>query len=348
MIIFSNNNAMFGGSLSVDSNGNATFKGNSVIQFNMNTAGNGGAIALQNITVVKFQEQTKVIFKDNTATVAGGALYSSRTSSTFFTQYSTGLFYNNSAKFGDNIFTKNNSSVTITANSTVKFNDNIARWYGGVPYSSKYGYSDITINRDGTVNCNDLQTLLVCIHQSCFCEVIDSVLTNLTNNTQIDLSVNVTLSSIITLADHNNISIIGHHNPTINCSNAGGVKFMNCQNCMIEGITWQGCGIKIVNVSTFPAIAFDHSINITVHNCTFKHSVGQAVVLSDVSRNVEINQCKFLHNKCYEGHGTAIHFSSSDSHRKNIQLLFSINNSNFSRNERSKSIIYCSRYNHNR
>ena len=145
-----------------------------------------------------------------------------------------------------------------------------------------------------------------------------------------------------------NISITGHNNPTVNCSNAGGLKFTYCHNCKIQGIIWQGCGAKNVNDSTVPVIEFYRSINITFQNCTFQHSVGPAVVLLDTSGNVKINQCRFLHSKIYKGHGTAIHFSSPKSHRSNTQLLFRINNSNFSKNEQSQSIIYISQYNNDK
>ena len=219
LALFHNNTAMFGGSLVITNNGFATFKGNSVVQFNMNRAESGGAILIQNTSVLRSEERAKVSFEDNIATVAGGAITSVMTSDVFFTQYSTVLFYNNSAQMGESIYTEEDSSVTITANSTVKFNNNTARWYGGVPYSNKYGYSDISFDSNGTVTCSDPETLPVCIHQSCFCQVIDNVLASLTSNIQIDLSINVILSSIITLSDFNNISIIGHHNPTINCSN---------------------------------------------------------------------------------------------------------------------------------
>ena len=180
-----------------------------------------------------------------------------------FSLHNTPQYYFMIAQFGGSAYTKEDSSVTITANSTVKFNNNTVRWYGGIPYSNEYGYSDISIDSNGTVTCSDPETLPVCTHQSCFCQVIDNVLASLTSNVQVDLSINVTLSSIITLSDLNNISIIGHHNPTINCSNAGEVKFTSCHNCTIEGITWDGCGTK-----------FYHSTDITIQNSTFQHSVG--------------------------------------------------------------------------
>ena len=183
-------------------------------------------------------------------------------------------------------------------------------------------------------------------YQNCFCQVIDNVLDSLNrlSNAQIDLSVNVTLSSVITLSDLNNISIIGHHNPTINCSNAGGVKFISCHNCTIEGITWDGCGIKNVNGSTIPGIEFYHSTNITIQNCTFQYSAGQAVILSELSGKVTVKHCRFLFNTHHVGHGTAIYFSSK-SLQEYVQLLFIISNCNFRINKGSNNIVYIVQYN---
>ena len=283
----------------VENNSITAFRGRSIIQFNLNRANDGGAIALQNRPVMRCEEQVIITFMDNIAAVLGGTLYSIMYSNVFFTQYSTVLFINNS---DNSIYTKGDSSVTITTNATVTFNNNTARWYGGVPFSNIYGYSDIAFDSNGVVTCSDPETLLVYIHQNCFCHVINHALASLTSNNYINLSVNVTLSSIITLTNLINISIIGHNNPTINCSN-GGVKFTSCHNCTIEGIIWDGCGAEYVNGSIDPAINFQHSTNITIHKCTFQHSVGQAIVLSEVTGSVKINYCKFLCNKHYEGHG---------------------------------------------
>ena len=150
----------------------------------------------------------------------------------------------------------------------------------------------------------------------------------------------MTLSSIITVSGRVNISIIGHHNPIINCSNGGGLKFTSCHNCTIEGITWDGCGAENINGSVIPAIEFYNSANITIQNCTFQHSVGQAVVLSKVSGNVRINHCGFLHNMHYKGHGTAVYFSPSNNFQEYTEIFFTINRSHFSKNKGTHSIIY--------
>ena len=118
----------------------------------------------------------------------------------------------------------------------------------------------------------------------------------------------MTLHSIVTLSGHVNISIIGHHNPTINCTN-GGLKFTYCHNCKTEGITWDGCGAKNINSNIIAVIKLYHSTNI-IRNCTLQHSVGQAIILSEVIGNVKINQCSFLYNKHYKGYNTAVYFSN--------------------------------------
>ena len=246
------------------------------------------------MSVIRFEEHSKITFENNTATMTGGAICSLQTSNTFFTQWSTVLFYNNNAQFGESIYTNYNSSVTITTNATVMFNNDIARWYGGVPYSNKYGYSDIEFDSNGIVTCSNLESLPVCINQVCFCQSIDNVLDSLTSNTHIDISINVTLSSVIPLVNLYNISITGHNNPIINCSSDGGVMFTNCHNCTIKGITWNGCGGKETNDNTtVPVIGFYHFTNVTIQNCTFQHSVGQAVVLSEIPENIKIHHCGF-------------------------------------------------------
>ena len=148
----------------------------------------------------------------------------------------------------------------------------------------------------------------------------------------------MTLTSNITLSGHVNISIIGYNNPTIKCSDGGGLKFTDCHNCTIEGITWYGCGAENFNCRNIPVIEFYHSTNITIQNCTFQHSVGQTVVLLEVSGNA-IHHCNFLHNKLYKGHGTTV-YCSSNNLQKVTQQVFTISNTNFSNNEGTKRIVY--------
>ena len=58
-----------------------------------------------------------------------------------------------------------------------------------------------------------------------------------------------------------------------------------------------------------PGLKFIYSSNIKIQNCSFHHSVGQAIVLSEVSGYLNITHSEFINNIHYRGHGAAIHCS---------------------------------------
>ena len=179
---------------------------------------------------------------------------------------------------------------------------------------------------------------LCCIYGNCSCPSLYNALTNLTSNVLINITTDVVLSSIIPLVDLANITITGHNNPTVNCNDSGGLHFISCNNCTIEGITWYGCGARNISDdgNVFPVLQSYSSSDITIKNCSFQHSIGQAVVLSEMIGYVNIDHCNFSYNKQYEDHGTAIHYNSSNI----FQLSFTITNCIFSYNEGAKSVAY--------
>ena len=59
---------------------------------------------------------------------------------------------------------------------------------------------------------------ICCVYGNCTCNSLDHALANLTSNVLINITTDVTLSSLIKLSDLENISIIGHNNPTVNCN----------------------------------------------------------------------------------------------------------------------------------
>ena len=136
------------------------------------------------------------------------------------------------------------------------------------------------------------------------------------------------------------ISIIGHNNPTVNCKGVAGIHFTFCNNCIINGITWDGCGTGNIDNHTLPGLKLSYSSNITIQNCSFQHSMGQAVVLSDILEDVNINHCKFVNNSHYRGHGAAISYSSNNYIMNYPTLLFEICNCNFTNNEGAESLVY--------
>ena len=151
---------------------------------------------------------------------------------------------------------------------------------------------------------------------------IVDILNNVTNNTIINISTDVVLSSNVIREGLNNITIIGQGNPTVKCSGIGSVKFVSCNNVTIEGISWKRCGFKTQDEAyTNSGIAFYSSSSIAIQNCSFHHSTGQAVVLLKVSGNVYITNCLFTHNKYYNHHGAAIYYTSSLEQSTQVQLV---------------------------
>ena len=195
---------------------------------------------------------------------------------------------------------------------------------------------------DGSVGSGNGQSILT-IDRGLFTNfsdcALDHQLGNLTNNGLINITADMMLLSIVSLVGLENVSIIGHDNPTVNCDNVGGIYFDNCHNCTIIGITWEKCGNK---TDSKPAIELYNSSNIIIQNCFFLLSQTQVIALSEISGNVSINNCKFVFNKHFEGKGTVIHYLSKIKYHFSAFQLIMISDCNFTQNGASTdtSIIY--------
>ena len=184
------------------------------------------------------------------------------------------------------------------------------------------------------INNNDLLTSgeddnshICCVRRNCSYSSLDQCLANLTSNVLINITTDVTLSSLVRVS---NLSIIGHSYPTVKCTSelgVGGIHFAFCHNCTIQGITWDGCGSP-----DEPGLKFSNSSNVAIKNCCFQYLLGQAVMLFGVLGDVNICDCKFINNNNYMGHGAAIQYCSSNDTRNPFQYVFTINNCNFSYN----------------
>ena len=196
---------------------------------------------------------------------------------------------------------------------------------------------DFASGEDPIASGEDDNSLICCVYGNCSCSSLDHALANLTSNVLINITTDVTLSSLVRASDLENVSIIGHNNPTVNCKKVNGIQFAYSRHLIIQGITWIGCGAK----HTKPGLLLGHSFNVTIQNCTFQHSVGQAIVLLQMSGVVNINNCKFVNNSHYRGHGAAIHYSSSTNNTINYysEFVLTIQNCNFSY-YKMKSLVY--------
>ena len=176
--------------------------------------------------------------------------------------------------------------------------------------------------------------LLCCVYGNCSCYSLYQAMTHLTSNLLLNITTEVTLTSVIHVSNLVNVSIIGHNNPTVYCSGAGGIHYTSCHNCIIQGITWDGCGTD----SDVPGLQLTNSSNITIQECSFQHSRGQAVALSEISGYLNINNCKFANNSHYKGLGAIINILLSTV--KNSLQFFKIQACDFRYNKGARSLIY--------
>ena len=208
----------------------------------------------------------------------------------------------------------------------------------------------VTDSRDDIGNQDETVTRVMrsgrnscCIYGNCSCQSLYGALVNLTSNVLINITTNAELSSIIQRVNLANVTITGYNNPTVNCNNSGGLHFISCSNCTIEGITWKKCGSRNISddENAYPVLQLTNSSNITIQNCSFQHSVGQAVVLLGVSGDVNIKYCSFSYAKQYKVHGTAICYSSNNNYKLIVSPLnIIVSNCNFFNNKEAKSIVY--------
>ena len=177
-----------------------------------------------------------------------------------------------------------------------------------------------------------LPCCLILVHNQSF-DSIDDSLSNATSNSIVNIRSDVVLSSCVLLEGLENVTIIGHGSPAVNCNGTGAIKFVSCKNVTVADVNWEKCGSSIDE--TYPGIEFYNSSNVVIQNCSFHNLTGQAVLMSIVSGNVHIINCNFTHNNNkYEGHGVALHYSIKD----DCHLL--IAKCIFSNNGPTKSVIY--------
>ena len=215
---------------------------------------------------------------------------------------------------------------------------------------------------------NDDKDSTCCVHRNCSCHSLDHALAHLTSNVLLNITTDVTLTSLIHTSNLGNVAIIGHNNPTVNCKGTGGIRFFLCSNCIIQGITWDKCGADNYE----PVLQLTFVYNVIIQNCSFQHSSGQAIELSKVSGYLNIRYCKFVDNSLYKSEFSAIisytflsrsllyeltgqyfyifirhsrHYQSysammEDIIAKSSQLSISIHGCDFSDNRGARSLIY--------
>ena len=165
----------------------------------------------------------------------------------------------------------------------------------------------------------------VCRSNKCNCESLEYIMEGGVHNNSLNIS-----NKVVSLSSYNvlNFSLIGH-NTIVYCNQSSELQ-VKSNDLIIEGITWIGCGCQIKGM-----LSISNCSNITIQTCSFQYSEGQIINITDGSRDIHINDCKFVSNKNYKGHGMAILSQSSS---------FTVNNCYFSSNEGGRSVIYFKQY----
>ena len=122
------------------------------------------------------------------------------------------------------------------------------------------------------------------------------------------------------------------------CNGLGGFHCLSCHGVKIKGIIWDRCGSKNKSDFANPVIKIDKSSAIAIQHCRFQHSIGQAILLIEISGDVIIDHCMFVNNTKYSGNGTVI-YSISESSGSSTTKLF-LSNSDFKGNQGANIIIY--------
>ena len=372
--IFSANTANFGAAILLFYNSEINFKDRSSATFNNNTAINGGAVALYDNCTATIEQFSNLTFSNNAASQCGGALYFSNNSNIIFTGNSVALFtynragdyggaicfnmsssikfeenssanfINNTASFGETTYSKGNSAIILRKTSNLQINNNTARWNYGGQFTNKS--NDIIIDDNGTIRCSDHTEYYVCQYKNCFCKNLEDI----SSNSVVIITDSIKLSSPIHLTELVNISLLGYNSPSVYCESDGGFQFTSCSNVSIANISWHKFSNKVSTTNNItPQIKFYSSSNVTIDNCIFQLSVGQAIVLSEVLGIVSIKHSKFvnnMHSHAKIQHGNAIHYSSSnETESSEDQLTIIISNCNFTDSVGIASLVYLEQHN---
>ena len=329
---FNNNVAISNGGAIHSTDTPISSKSNSHIQFSNNAATRGGAIYSIDNNFISFEGFSNTVFSNNIAKDYGGALLAEDKVEIIFSNNSTVTFANNNAPVGETVYCVSNSNVTTKENSTVMFNDVLAKWCTNtcLPYT---GQGTVTIDSNGLVWCSD-QKAFACLSENCKCNNLGQFLHDIGSNSVVNMSdTKALLSSPVRLWSLTNVLITGQNNLTVFCMNTHAIDINYCNNLTIQGITLIGCGVYSFSISTRAAIRISES-SVIIQKSSFQYSIGPAIQVYSRYRDIiMIDQCNFMNNNNYTGHGTAIFVYY-------LFGTFKISNCNFSYNEGAKSIVY--------
>ena len=221
------------------------------------------------------------------------------------------------------------------------FNNLPAQWCFNTCLKHPSEVSDaINIDSSGLVWCGN-QKAFICLSNKCHCNNLEDTMVSVRDNQEVKITEDIVVLSSTIHINSSNISIIGHNNPTVMCTNNSGLVLHDSTNLTIEGITFIGCGAadsayNILYVDT-PVLDINGCNNVRIQKCSFRYSMGQIIKLQKVRGYVNFSNCKFVSHTLYRDHGAAISIYYKSDDGAFDELI--ISNCNFSSNK-AKSVIY--------
>ena len=137
------------------------------------------------------------------------------------------------------------------------------------------------------------------------CASLDYALSHLQSGDYVNItSAMVSLLSVVKINNVNNITMRGQGNTIVMCNNTGGVSCTNCNDVVIEGITWDQCGDPDLQGLAYPkaygGLNFTNVTNLLINNCTLQHSRVWALSLYLVAGSINISNTQFSSNANYD------------------------------------------------
>ena len=180
--------------------------------------------------------------------------------------------------------------------------------------------------RHGNCTFNSLEAALDCANLDCEKR---TVLVNVVSH-------NLVLESDVNLSRCSHIKIAGLKYTNLHCENNATVSFVRCSEIVIEGISWDECGIPDIS-GNYGQLIFQYCSNVEITDCVFENSSGAGVSLVAVDGNIFMHNLFFLHN-AGNGNGGGMSLSGLSNAYKYLNV--SITNSFFSNNTVSSSCAY--------
>ena len=164
------------------------------------------------------------------------------------------------------------------------------------------------------------------VAMDCASAINNNVLVNITSQ-------HLLLESVVGFSGCSHIKIAGLNHTSVHCTNNASVTFTKCSKVVIEGISWNECGVPD-DSGNYGQLLFQLCSNLEIKHCIFMDSPSAGVTLAAVDGNILVHNSSFQHNA---GNGKAGGMVLSGKSINYVYLNVNITYSSFFNNSVSSS-----------